>query len=386
MFEKIHSRIEPGDIIDIHVHIGGPPGEDEDMYFWSEKFRKSMAFEGMKLVTRLTESQMTVPRYMSVLFHQLRHSKHVDKIVLLALDAVYSEDGKKDISRTHLFVANEMLAHMTQIYSGFLFGCSVHPYAPDALQRLWQCARCGAVLCKWIPSSQAIDPTHPLSVRFYRALAELGLPLLIHVGPEDAIPSDLSRADQLRVNAAAGKYASNPGDAVAMALEAGATVIVAHCGLPLGNLLDKENAYWEEVFEALLQRVRLGRTDRSLYADISAFCLPGRARYGEKIIPLAKEKPGNFLLGSDYPIPTISSSADNFLEEIGETLGWLAGRALPGNDFDRNYKLLKPSFPAETFSAAVEVLRNPQKRPLPLQRYLSRMGTRKSRSWFLSSR
>lgn len=386
MFESIHSRIDPGDVIDIHVHIGGPPGENDGMYFWSEKFRKSLAFDGMKLVTRLTESQMTFPRYVSVLFQQLQQSKHVDKIVLLALDAVYTEDGKRDVSRTHLFVANELLAHLTQVYDGFLFGCSVHPYAPDAVQRLWKSVRRGAVLCKWIPSSQAIDPTHPLSLRFYRALAELEMPLLLHVGPEDAIPSDLPRADQLLFNSAAGKSDSRPGDAVAMALDAGATVIVAHCGLPLGDLLDKENAYWEKVFEELLTRERLGRTDRSLYADISAFCLPGRARYGEKIIPLAKERPKKFLLGSDYPIPIISSSADNVLEEIRETLGWLAGRALPGNDFDRNYKLLKPSFPAETFTAAAGVLRDPQKRLPSLQGYLSRLGIGKKRSWFFPSR
>ena len=386
MFDNINSRIDPGDVIDIHVHIGGPSGENENMYFWSDAFRKSLAFEGMKLVTRLTESQMTFPRYVSVLFQQLKHSKHIDKIVLLALDAVYTEEGKKDTAGTHLFVANEMLAHLSQSYDGFLFGCSVHPYAPDAAQRLWKCARRGAVLCKWIPSSQAIDPTHPLSLRFYRALAELELPLLIHVGPEDAIPSNLSRADQLLFNSAAGKHASRAGDAVAMALDAGATVIVAHCGLPLGNLLDKENAYWEEVFEGLLDRAELGSTDRPLYADISAFCLPGRAQYGEKIIPLAKKNPQKFLLGSDYPIPIISSSADNVLEEIRETFGWLAGRALPGNDFDRNYKLLKPSFPEETFPAAAAILRDPQKRMPGFKRYLSRLGVKQSRSWFLSSR
>lgn len=383
MFDNIYATIKPTDVIDVHVHIGGPPDENEQMYYWSEKFTKSLSFEGIKLVTKISGSQVTGARYVSILFNQLKNSKYVDKIVLLGLDQAYSEDGRVQKNATHLYVSNEYLAHLTQIYHGFLFGCSVHPYAPDALERLWYCTKRGAVLCKWLPSSQSIDPTHPLSAKFYRALAELKLPLLIHVGPEGTIPSGLIKEDELLVNAAAGKYGEQPGDGISMALEAGATVIVAHCGTPLGSLFDHHNLYWEEVFDTLLQRVHLNDFNLPLYADISAFCIPGRFKYIKKIIPIVKEMPHRFLYGSDYPIPAVSLSEGKTLEEILNAFGWLAGRALPTNDFDKNYQLLKPHFSDQTFTAATQVLRHPQN-PVPdFKRYLSRMGIRKRRIfWF----
>lgn len=370
-------------MIDVHVHIGGPPAENESIYYWSDKFTKSLSFEGIKLVTKLSASRITAARYMSVLFDQLKQSKYVDKAVLLGLDQVYSEDGRIQRDATHLYVSNEYLSHLAQIYKDFLFGCSVHPYAPDALERLWRCVKNGAVLCKWLPSSQSIDPTHPLSIKFYRALAELNLPLLIHVGPEETIPSALSIEDKLLVDSAAGKYSKETGDSIFLALEAGAKVIIAHCGTPLGPLLNSHNLDWEGVFEKLLQRLFLKDFNSSLYADISAFCLPGRFKYVKKIIPLAKERPSKFLYGSDYPIPVISLTEGRGLEEILSAFGWLAGRALPGNDFDKNYKLLKPHFPEETFTAATRVLRNPQKTPHDFERYLRRLGIkRKGIFWF----
>jgi len=226
--KKLTADIKAYDVIDVHVHIGGPSGENDRLYRWSEGFKKSISYEGIKLVTKLSGQAITGPRYMSVLFNQLKESKYIDKIVMLGLDQVYDEDGKSVPEKTSLFVSNEYLFHWSNMYPGFLVGCSVHPYAPDALEQLWHCANNGAVLCKWLPSSQAIDPTHPLSQKFYQALALLELPLLIHVGPEETIPSTLPVEDELLYNAAAGHYSKEPGDAISMALEAGAKVIVAH--------------------------------------------------------------------------------------------------------------------------------------------------------------
>jgi len=183
------------------------------------------------------------------------------------------------------------------------------------------------------------------------------------------------------VNAAAGKYGENPGDAVSMALDAGASVIVAHCGTPLGALFDHDNSYWEVVFDKLLNRVLRVDLSRPLFADISALCLPGRFKYIKRIIPIAKQMPDRFLYGSDYPIPIVSFSDGKVLEEILETFGWIAGRALSTNDFDRNFQLLRHHFPESTFTAAARALRDPQ-RPVPdLKRYLRRMGVKKGKLW-----
>jgi predicted TIM-barrel fold metal-dependent hydrolase len=386
MITTVRSAIKDTDIIDIHVHIGGPPGENEHLYYWSKKFEKSISFEGIKLVTRLKESQLTGLRYASMLHDQLRNSKFVDKIVLLGLDEVYSDKGIRLKESTHLYVANEYLAHLAGINPGFLFGCSVHPYAPDALERLWHCANNGAVLCKWLPSSQAIDPTHPLSVKFYRALALLDLPLLVHVGPEVTIPSAVEEEEAKLVNASAGQFGKSTGSAVGLALDAGAKIILAHSGTPLGPLLDKDNDYWENAFASFLSILQTQSSGSSLYADVSAFCLPGRFKYAKKIISLAEEEPRRFLYGSDFPIPIVSLSESRALEDILKAFGWLAGRALPHNDLDKNYQLLKPHFPDQTFTAAAGVLRDPQKTPIELKKYLKHVRGKKRRFFWFRNR
>ncbi len=381
MTRTLPASFSPRDVIDVHVHIAGPAGENEQMYFVSPAFKRSLSFEAIKLVTKLPGDKITGPRYVSVLFSQVHESHHVDKAVLLALDAVYGEDGQLRREATHLYVANDYCAGLARIYPVFLFGCSVHPYAPDGLERLWRCARDGAVLCKWLPSAQCIDPTHPLAVRFYRALALLGMPLLIHVGPEETIPTELDTADELLFNAAAGRYGERPGDGVALALEQGATVMVAHSATPLGPVFDPHNDYWEQVFDSLLERIAGAVAKVPLYADVSAFCLPGRFDYVAKVLPLAKKLPHRFLYGSDYPIPVVSFRKKG-LAALLDAFGWLAGRALPVNDFDKNFQLLHTHFPWETFTSASRVLRRPEAALPDYDAYLRRLGVKRRRLFF----
>ena len=50
----------------------------------------------------------------------------------------------------------------------FEWAASIHPYAPDALDRLDAAAARGARAIKWLPSAQGIDPASPRCDRFYR--------------------------------------------------------------------------------------------------------------------------------------------------------------------------------------------------------------------------
>jgi len=135
----------------------------------------------------------------------------------------------------------------------------------------------------------------------------------------------------------------------------------------------------QSVFEKLLKRV--ANTDRRLplYADTSAFCLPGRFKYVKEVIPLAKEMPDHFVYGSDYPIPIVSFRKSKGLEEILDAFGWLATRVLPTNDFDKNHQLLKPHFSEKTFTAAAKVLRKPHSHIIDFNRYRKKLGLKKRR-------
>jgi hypothetical protein len=67
-------------------------------------------------------------------------------------------------------------------------------------------------------------------------------------------------------------------------------------------------------------------------------------------------------------------SEGRIVEDLLETIGWLARRALPANDFDVNYSLLNSVFPQGCFEAANRVLRQPNA-PLPSRnRFLRRFG------------
>ena len=85
--------------------------------------------------------------------------KHVDKCVLLAMDKVHDKDGNPKDEQTHLYVPNSYIIKLSEDNERILFGASVHPYKVNWKDELDYCIANGACLCKWIPSSQQIDPT-----------------------------------------------------------------------------------------------------------------------------------------------------------------------------------------------------------------------------------
>ena len=161
-----------------------------------------------------------------------------------------------------------------------LFGASVHPYRLDAVKELERCAAAGAVLLKWLPITQDIDPSDPRCFPLYEALAHHGVPLLAHTGGEKTLPNlDLRVADPALL---------------LPALERGVTVIAAHCGT--------RSAPGETCFVDTF--VRMAKSHENFYGDTSALNLPTRAYAYRKILddPAVRSK---LVHGSDWPIPPI---------------------------------------------------------------------------------
>src|SRR5262249_55287211 len=128
-------------------------------------------------------------KFIDFLCRQLDLAPSLDRLVLFALDGVYREDGMLDRERTSLLVPNEYAFQVAARHPKILIGASVNPLREDALEELERVAKAGAVLVKWLPTAQAIDPAHPRCQPFYEKMKELGLPLLSHVGTEFALPS-----------------------------------------------------------------------------------------------------------------------------------------------------------------------------------------------------
>ena len=201
----------------------------------------------------------------------------VSAAVVLAFDAVHDTAGKRDAARTHFEVGNDYVRDVTRKYPGLLYGASIHPYRRDAVAELERVARDGAVLIKWLPITQDIDPSDVRCFPFYEALAHLKMPLLSHTGWERTLPTANDRvADPALLQPA---------------LERGVTVIMAHCGT---RSFFGESCHVDSF-------MRMAREWEQCYGDTSALNLPTRA-YGWRRLLEDDVVRGKLVHGSDWPI------------------------------------------------------------------------------------
>jgi predicted TIM-barrel fold metal-dependent hydrolase len=312
------------EIIDIHIHFGAPKDEQSGC-FWSEEFTRTPAYYAMLLLTKSLFKKVNIQRVKKHMLGVINGSKYVKKSVLLAMDQVYDENGVAHPEWTHLFVPNHYVAGLAKNNEKILFGASVHPYRSDWSQELDYCLENKAVVCKWIPSSQMINPSHPKCIPFYKKLVEHRLPLLCHAGPEYAIPT----SDKTYIEFNNPKY-------LRTALDQGVTVIIAHCSLPYFWFLDAD---YKDDFEEFLKLFDdAERKGWNLYADLSAICTPLRSPYIDKIknhVP-----PERLLFGSDYPIP-LSELSYNKSTNFFSWLRFVLKVIFTKNPLDKNYLVIK---------------------------------------------
>jgi uncharacterized protein len=227
--------------------------------------------------------------YISQLARSVEDSE-LDRAVLLAFDQIYDNQGKACPDRTMLHIPNDYTARTCRDGSEhFLFGASVHPYRLDAIEKLEQVVEEGAVLVKLLPNSHGFDPSDSKIQKYYRKMAQLKLPLLVHCGFEHTIPViDQSFGNPQRLRPA---------------LDEGVTVIVAHAG-SAGMLHRKETM--GEFLELVAEYP-------NVYGDTAALANFWRSKYLfelldpgriEKKYHVKIEDPwARMVHGSDFPIP-----------------------------------------------------------------------------------
>lgn len=332
-------------IIDIHIHFGAPDDPASGCY-WSEEFTKSPAYTAMLLLTKFLFKKVDISRIKKHMFKTVKDSKCVNQFVFLALDQVYDEFGNVHKDQTHLHVPNNYLESLAEENDRVLFGASVHPYRNDWEQELDYCLGKRAVLCKWIPSAQMIDPSHQKCTNMYQKLAQHRLPLLCHVGPEYTIPS--AAPDPERYN--------NP-DLLVPALDRGVIVIMPHCAMPYFGPLDKP--IYEQYFERFLNLMdKADANGWNLYADLSAICIPTRSEYVSRV--LNRVPPKRLLFGSDYPI-LLTEFCYHRGESFWARLMFFIKMAFMENLLDKNYYLIKEmGFDESVFTNASDLFANIQ--------------------------
>ena len=327
------------EIIDVHIHFGSPKDEESGCY-WSEEFTKTAAYYAMLLITRSLFKKVDINRVKKHMLGVIKDSKFVNKSVLLAMDQVYDEAGVVRPEKTHLYVPSRFIADLAKNNDRLLFGASVHPYRSDWTDELDSCLENKAVLCKWLPSSQMIDPSHPKCIPFYRKLAEHQFPLLCHAGPEYTIPTSDKKYNEF----------NNP-KYLRAALDHGVPVIIAHCCLPYFWILDLN---YQDDFDEFLKLVEeADKNNWNLYADLSALCTPLREPYFDII--KNRVPPQRLLFGSDYPVPLFEIS-HNKNKDFFSWLKFVLKMIVTENPLDRNYLILKENgFDESVFTNASEL-------------------------------
>jgi hypothetical protein len=266
-------------MIDIHCHTAGI-GAGGSGCFVSRDLRRSFRYRFYLKAFGVDERELheegdgLILRRLS---ETLSGSKRVSAAVILAMDGVMDGSGNPDEAATEIHIPNEFVASEVRRNSNLLFGASVNPYRRDSLQRLEKAAGEGAVLLKWLPSVQHIDPADRRLVPFYIRLKELGLPLLSHTGSERSFTkarNELADPERLR-----------------LPLSLGVTVIAAH-GAGNGHNQGEANHH---------RFLRLVREYPNLHTDISALTQINRPGQLARLLR-CRELHGRLLYGTDMPL------------------------------------------------------------------------------------
>jgi uncharacterized protein len=321
-------------IIDMHCHTAGV-GAGGSGCFVSEAMKNSYKFDLYlrSFGTSRTElEQHGDAIVIDRLAERLQKSQRVGRAVVLAMDGVVDAQGELDRTRTEIYVPNEFVATEVAKHPNLLFGASVNPYRKDALERLEWAKAHGAVLVKWLPSIQHIDPADPALVPFYDKLVELHLPLLTHTGSEHSFTSAedaLCDPERLR-----------------LPLQRGVTIIAAHAATT--GTYDGQRS--------IDRLARLMVEFPTCYADISS--LTQINKHGDLGLVLRRpEFRGRLLYGTDYPLVAMSALVSP--KYYVDRLTWSQRRAVSRieNIWDRDVALKQAlGMPADVWTRAERVL------------------------------
>jgi hypothetical protein len=270
--------------IDVHAHLSGV-GTDGSGCWMSPRFMSRYTFRLLRWVHGITDEQLAGSidaDWAARLADRVRASE-VDHAVALGFDGVYDAAGRLDLGLSQMVVPPSWVFEVCRRHPELLPGPSVNPHRRDALERLEECIEGGAVLIKWLPATQGIDPADPRHARFHRRLAETGTPLLVHSGgSENTFAQVDARLKDLRL--------------MLPALRAGVTVIVAHTAAPVLYAPDPDQVpllkQWMGEFPHLW-------VDNSGMSNLSRW--PHLPRYADDPLLVSRT-----LHGSDFPVPTNS--------------------------------------------------------------------------------
>jgi uncharacterized protein len=214
--------------------------------------------------------------------------------LLFAFDHAYDDDGRVHADATTFHVPDRYSREVCAKHAErFGFVASIHPYAPDAVERLNRAISEGAYAIKWLPSAMNIDPRDRRCRPFYERLAATRVPLIAHFGEEMAVPG-------------AGRSEFGNPLLARTPLEAGVRVVMAHCA-SLGHApdTDKKSAPRVPAFDLFARLMDERAHEKLILGDTSAVQQINRRPEVLRALLERDDWHGRLLHGSDYPLPGI---------------------------------------------------------------------------------
>jgi hypothetical protein len=318
--------------IDVHCHLAGVGTGDSGCWI-SPAFQRRYTFRLLRLWHRITAEQIRTSvdaDWAALLAARVRESE-LDHAVALGFDGVYDARGELDPALSQMVVPAAWVFEACRRHPELLPGPSLNPHRRDALERLEEVIEGGAVLIKWLPATQRIDPEDPSLGPFYRRLAESGIPLLVHSGgSENTFAQVDARLKDLRLLLAP--------------LRAGVRVIVAHLGAPVTYVREPDQ-----------RPLLLEMMDEfpHLWTDNAGMSNPARFPHlpAERVDPRVRERT---LHGSDFPVPT---NAFWYPLRLGARRAWALDRVR--NPLQREIEIKRAlGWPDDVLTRAASVLPN----------------------------
>jgi len=320
--------------LDMHCHSAGL-GAGGSGCFVSDQLRHSFKLRFYLKSFGVTEEEIMKEGDTIVitrLAERLAASQHVNRAVVLALDGVINAQGELDRAQTEIYIPNDYLATEVAKHPNLRWGASVNPYRPDALARLEWARAHGAVLVKWLPAVQHIDPADERLIPFYQKMVELHLPLLTHTGNERSFTQsrdELCDPERLR-----------------LPLRQGVTIIAAHAATT-GKFANERS---------LDRLARLMPEFPHLYADISSLTQINKRGYLAEVLR-RPEFQHRLIYGTDYPLIAINQlvSPWYFLPQLSFRQSYAFARIK--NPWDRDVALKQAlGVPTEIWTKADTIL------------------------------
>ena len=304
-----------GQILDMHCHVAGI-GAGGSGCFVSKELRNNFRFNIYMKAFGVTVAEVEEKGdrlLVERLARGIAESQRVGAAIVLAMDGAMDDNGNLDRERTEFYIPNEFVAAETAKHANLYFGASINPHRLDAIDRLQWAKDNDALLVKWLPSIQFIDPSDLAHKPFYRKMAALGLPLLTHAGQERSFTHARDElADPVRLK---------------LPLSLGVTVIVAHAAST------GENDGQEDIDRF----IRMLGDYPNLYADISSMTQINKLGYLRQAI-VEERLEGRLLYGSDFPLIN-TAAVTPWAFSLNLTYGQMKSISTIENPWDRDVAL-----------------------------------------------